>query len=91
MATTPLFLRRLRGNITDTAKHYPFSYIFIGEANKNIDAAKEVRRKPRQLRRLRWCLRYGLGRLYGYNPSVPSVGFGGTSWLRQNIIVFFYF
>ena len=46
MATTPLSLRRLWGNITATAKHNPFSYIFIGEANKNIDSAKEVRRKP---------------------------------------------
>ena len=40
-----------------------FSYIFICEANKNIDQAKEVRRKPRQLRRLRWCLREILSKL----------------------------
>ena len=46
MATSPFSLRRLRGNITATAKHYPFSYIFIGEANKNIDSAKEVRATP---------------------------------------------
>ena len=29
-----------------TAKHNLFSYIFIGEANKNIDSAKEVGATP---------------------------------------------
>ena len=38
--------RSINQNGLATAKQYPFSYIFIGEANKNIDSAKEVRATP---------------------------------------------
>ena len=53
----PLLARELGFQDVFRNTIFPFSYIFICEANKNIDQAKDVRRKPRNLRRLRWFLR----------------------------------
>ena len=58
-----------------SAEQKSFSYIFICEANKNIDKAKDVRRKPRNLRRLRWFSRKSkLNFIYSSFPTARSRG-----------------
>ena len=51
--------------------HYPFSYIFICEANKNIDSAKDVRAQARENFGV-WDGFYGKFQLYFILASYPT-------------------
>ena len=71
-----------------TAKHNPFSYIFIGEANKNIDPAKEVRATPEEPSAFEMVpsLRFGkIMRLQTFFPPASLAVRYGFSRKRESI------
>ena len=66
------------------AKHNPFSYIFIGEANKNIDQAKDVRTKSEKTSAFEMVSTKAQAKLHfcsfpiGYNRGVSPSLIEGT-------------